>query len=66
MRADSFAIAALLSGTALLAVGALGTLATTTLGDAGALGTLVAMTLAVLAAIALGTWADKGPRTPYW
>ncbi|MDL5361229.1 hypothetical protein [Halalkalicoccus sp. NIPERK01] len=66
MRAGSFAVAALLVGTALLAVGALVTLATTTLVDAGAVGTLVVVVLAVLAAVVLGTWADEKPRTPYW
>ncbi|KYH26727.1 hypothetical protein HAPAU_18310 [Halalkalicoccus paucihalophilus] len=66
MHADSFAIAALLLGTGVLAVGALVTLVTTTLADTGAVGTLLVVVLVVLAAVGFGTLADKKPRTPYW
>lgn len=66
MRMDSFAVAVLLLGTGVLAVGTLVTLATTTLVDTGSIGTVVVVVLVVLGAVGLGTWADEKPRTPYW
>jgi hypothetical protein len=66
MRTASLAIALLLLGTATLAIGTLLTFVTTLSTDLAAVGTLVVLVLAVLAASALGTWADKDPSTPYW
>jgi hypothetical protein len=66
MRAASLAIAFLLLGTAVLLVGTLFTFATTLLSNVAAVGTLALLIFAVLAASALGTWADKRPKTPYW
>ncbi len=66
MRADSLVIGGLLCGTAVLAVGSLVTLATTTLVTPAAVGSLALLVLAVLAASALGVRIGEKSRTPYW
>lgn len=66
MRADSLAIATLLISVAVLGLGTLVTLVTTTLTDLAAVATVIVLALAVLVASALGTLADGRANTPYW
>lgn len=66
MRVASLAVAFLLLGTIVLVIASLLTFAMTLFSDLAAIGTFVLLFLAVLAASALGTWADKGQKTSYW
>ncbi|MFC6904230.1 hypothetical protein [Halalkalicoccus tibetensis] len=66
MRAVSVSVAALLLATAVLALGAVATFASTLSTDPRSVGTLAALTLAVVAAVALGIRTAKRSRTSYW
>ncbi|WP_122087944.1 hypothetical protein [Halalkalicoccus subterraneus] len=66
MHAESIAIAALLTGTAVLVVGTLVTFASTLLGDLAAVATVVVLTVVVATASTLGALVGGKSGTPYW